>query len=241
MVYEHERLYYPEEKLKYVIKSLSLTTKEISKKLEISQGMVSQIINYRNNKLRNIHIYAICNAYNIPIEIFENREINSTKIVDQILKESKNGSIFKKDYELLDKLLGKWYMYSYPSSSNLTDVWETETYFYEDFTVEDMHQNRGNLFIGKNQSIILKESHNSHNITSITFDNDKVTYGSFAFSRVSKSNILNQELFNFGLFSRNEIEKEKAKKILGDTNKVQIKMDYEMLKRISLSIEMEGY
>jgi transcriptional regulator with XRE-family HTH domain len=240
MVYDDEKLYYQEEKLKYVIKTLHLTTKEVAKELEISQGMVSQILNYRNNRLRRIHLHAICHAYSIPIEIFENREVNSTELIDQMLKESQNGSMFRKDYELLDKLLGKWYLYSYPSNPNLSEVWATETYFYEDFSVEDMHQNRGKLLIGKNQSIIIKESHNSHNLTSITFDNEKVTYKNFAFSRVSKSNSLNQELFNFGFFSRKKMETEEAKEILGEIKKVQLHMDYEMLKRISCCIEIKG-
>ncbi|SFV66008.1 hypothetical protein MNB_SV-14-68 [hydrothermal vent metagenome] len=235
-----EKLYYQEEKLKYVTKSLCLSTKEIAQKLEISQGMVSQILNYHNNKLRKIHLHAICHAYNIPIEIFENREVDTTEMIDQMLQESQNGSIFQKDYKLLDKLLGKWYLYSYPSNPNFSEVWATETYFYEDFSVEDMHKNRGKLLIGKKQSIILKESHNSKNITSITFDNNKVTYNNFAFSRVSKSNVLNQELFNFGFFSRKEMEPDEAKKILGEKNRVQLHMDYGMLKRITSSIEMRG-
>ena len=240
MVYDETEFYYLEEKLKYVIKSLNLSTKEIAKKLEISQGMVSQILNFHNNKLRNIHIHALCHAYHIPIEIFENKKINNQEAIDTILQEQQEKSIFQKDYELLEKLLGRWYLYSYPSNPNLSDIWETETYFYKDFIVEDLHRNRGKLFIGKNQSVILKESHNSHNITSITFDNDKVTYENFAFSRISKSNSLNQELFNFGFFSRKQIAKERAKEILGDIKKVQLQMDHEMLRRISSCIDVQG-
>ncbi|SFV70692.1 hypothetical protein MNB_SV-13-303 [hydrothermal vent metagenome] len=235
-----EKLYYQEEKLKYVTESLNLSTKEIAQKLEMGQSMVSQILNYSHNKLRQIHIHAICHAYNIPIEIFENKKVNTTEMIDQMLQESQIGSIFQKDYELLDKLLGKWYLYSYPSNPNLSEVWATETYFYEDFSVEDMHKNRGKLLIGKKQSIILKESHNSHNMTSITFDNDKVTYNNFAFSRVSKSNILNQELFNFGFFSRREMEVDEVKNILGKRERVQLHMDYDMLRRISSCVEMRG-
>jgi len=235
-----EKLYYQEEKLKYVIKSLYLTTKEISQKLEISQAMVSQILNYQNNKLRKVHLYAICHAYNIPIEIFENKEVNTPEIIDNILEKTKSSSIFKKDYKLLDKLLGKWYLYSYPSNPHLSDIWATETYFHEDFSVEDMHQNRGKLLIGKNQSIILKESHNSHNMTSIIFDNDRVAYNTFVFSRVSKSNMLKEELFNFGFFSRKELDRDEAKEILGEIGKVQLHIDYNMLRRISNHIEIRG-
>jgi len=237
---ESEILYNTEEKLKYVIKSLNLKTKEIADKLEISSGLVSQIQNHYNGKLRKIHLYALCHAYDIPMEIFENAKITTKRMIDNLLKQSiSKNTIFKKDYNLLSKLIGKWYLYSYPSNPNSKNIWATETTIYEDFSVEDAHQNRGQLFIGENQSIILKESNNSKNITSITFDNNKVTYDYFAFSRVSKSNNLNKELFNFGFFSKTKIDEQEAKSILGHIEKVQLQMDYALLERISYCITIE--
>jgi len=241
MLSESRFLHNNEEKLNYVIKKLNLKTKDIAQKLEISSGLISQIQNHYNGKLRKIHLYAICNAYKIPMEIFENKEVNSEAIIDALLEQTSNpNSMFQNDYKLLSKLLGTWYVYSYPSNPKLTDIWITETKIYENFHVEDMHQNTGKLYIGKKQSIILKESHNSRNITSITFDNDRVTYENFPFSRVSKSNSLNKELFNFGFFSRRKISKEKAKEILGNINEVQVQMNYELLERINACIEMKG-
>jgi hypothetical protein len=119
-------------------------------------------------------------------------------------------------------------------------VWETETTIYEDFSVEDMHGNRGKLLIGRNQSIILKESSNSKNITSITFDNNRVVYGKFPFSRVSKSNGINKELFNFGFFSRDRVELDEATEILGKIKEVQLKIDHNMLERLNSCVEMVG-
>ena len=103
-----------------------------------------------------------------------------------------------------------------------------------------MHNNKGKLLIGKNQSIILKESRNSKNITSITFDNNRVAYGIFPFSRVSKSNSMNKELFNFGIFSREKLELDRAKEILGAVNGVQLQMKQDILERINESILMKG-
>jgi len=135
------------------------------------------------------------------MEIFENKEVNNSEIIDFLLEQTSNpNTMFQKNYKILSKLLGTWYVYSYPSHPNLTDIWITETTIYENFQVEDMHKNIGKIYIGKNQSIILKESNNSKNITSITFDNDRITYENFPFSRVSKSNSLNKELLNFGFF-----------------------------------------
>jgi len=224
-------LYNLEEKLHYVIESLNLTNREIATKLEISSGLVSQIQNHYNGKLRKYHLYSMCHAYHIPMEIFENENIRTKEMIDNLLINRDN--IFYKDYELLNKLKGRWYLYSYPSNPKSKEVWITETMIYEDFSVEDMHKNRGKLFIGQNQSIIIKQSNNSKNLTSITFDNNQVTYNSFAFSRVSKSNKLNKELFNFGFFSRKKMSEDDAREILGEKERIQKHMDSSMLERIS--------
>lgn len=230
-------LYHQEEKLHYVLKFLKISTKEIAQKLEISTGLVSQIQNYSNGKLRKYHLYAICYAFNIPIEIFNNKNINTEEMIHNLLETVKNeNSMFQKNYEVLKRITGEWYLYSYPSQRNFSEVWETETTINEDLSVEDKHRNRGKLYIGKHQSIILKESRNSKNITSITFDNNRVTYEKFPFSRVSKSNSLNKELFNFGFFSRDKVDLDEAKEVLGKIEKVQLQMDYEMLERINSSI-----
>ena len=233
-----EYFYHKEEKLKYVLKVLKIQNKDIAEKLDIGRVTIANIKSYHQGRLRKHHLYAICSAYNIPIEIFEDEAINTKEKVDEILKD--RDEIFIKDYELLNKLKGDWYLYSYPSSSAIAEVWETETTIYEDFFVEDMHGNRGKLFIGKNQSIILKESRNSKNITSITFDNNRVAYGIFPFSRVSKANSINKELFNFGIFSHEKLEINKAKEILGAVKGVQLQMKQDILERINESILMKG-
>jgi len=233
-------LYTNEEKLNYVFKKLKLQTQEIAKKLEISPALISQIQNPYNDKLKKIHLYAICSAYDIPMEIFDNESITQEESIDILLEKSKEHTIFRHDQKLLNKLTGTWYLYSYPSNPKLAEVWCTETIIHKDSRVEDLHQNRGKLYIGEKQSLILKESHNSKNITSITFDNTRVTYGTFPFSRVSKSNSLNKELFNFGFFSKRKLPKGEAKEVLGSLHEVQLQMNYELLERINAQIEMKG-
>ena len=234
-----EYLYTKEEKLKYVLEVLNLGNSEIANKLEMSKSMVSHIQSYHTGKLKRYHIYAICSVYNIPIEIFEMDSINRKGQINRILK-NKRGDIFYRDYKLLDKLKGDWYLYSYPSNPKFARIWETKTSIYEDFSVEDMHQNRGKLFIGERQSIILKESFNSKNITSIVFDNDRVAYRKFIFSRISKSNVTNREIFNFGFFSKDKINVDEAVYILGEVEKNQLKVDISMLERINNYIEILG-
>lgn len=234
-------LLHQEEKLQYVLKKLGLSTQDIASKLQISSALISQIQNHYNGKLRKIHLYAITHAYNIPMEIFEYDTITTTEQIDTILyQHTKLHSLFISNAKLMEKLIGTWYLYSYPSNPQETEVWETETTIYPSYMVEDFHQNRGRLYIGKNQSLILKESNNSKNFTSISFDNNRVTYEIFPFSRVSKSNNFNRELFNFGFFSKEKVSMEEAKFILGDIDKVQLQMDYAMINRISSNMKVEG-
>ena len=233
-------LFYNEEKLKYVSKLLNLKTKDIAKKLGVQDSFISKLYDYGTGKLKPIHLYAFSKAYNIPMVIFEDESIDSEEKVKKILESyQSNKSIFKnKDTQILDELLGDWYMYSYPSNLKQAELWEVKTTFYEDGSVVDEYKNRGFIHIGKNQSIILKESACSKNITSITFDNYSVYYKVFLFSRVSKSNGVNQELFNFGICSKNKIAIDEVKKILGDREKVQMKIDSLMKERISSYMEI---
>jgi len=232
-----------EKKLAYVIKKLGLVTKDIAKSLEVTSGLISRIKStYEDSTpLRKIHLYAICSLYKIPMEIFENKNIDTAQKVDELLdQQHKESTIFSHNKEILDKLEGVWYMYSYPSNPRLADVWETETTFYNDYRVIDEHENQGTLHIGRNQTLILKESAGSKNITSITFDNARIFYNVFLFSRVSKSNSMNKELFNFGICSRKKLGKEEVKVILGEVNEVQLQVNYDILERISVAIEMDG-
>ena len=229
-------------KLAYIQKKLNIATKDMAKKLEVSSAFISKLKNpyETTTRFRSLHIYAICLAYSIPIEIFENKTIDTADKINEVLKQQhREDSIFHYNQEILNKLLGKWYMYSYPSNLRLADVWETETTFYDDYRVIDEHENQGTLNIGKNQTIILKESAGSKNITSITFDNARIFYNSFIFSRVSKSNSMNKELFNFGLCSRKKLDKTLVKEILGDINGVQLQMSYDILERVNLALEMD--
>ena len=233
-------LFYSEEKLKYVSKILNLKTKDIANKLGVQDSFISKLYDYRAGKLKPIHLYAFSKAYNIPMVIFEDKSIDSEEKVKEIFESYQNNqSIFKnKDMKILDELIGDWYMYSYPSNLKQAELWEVKTTFHKDSSVVDEYKNRGFIHIGKNQSIILKESLLSKNITSITFDNYSVYYKVFLFSRVSKSNSVNNEIFNFGICSQNRIPIDEVKKILGDRDNVQMKIDYLIKERLSSYIEI---
>jgi len=234
------RLYNSSDRLKYITTLLNLKTKDIAKKLDVSDTLISHIYRDSSAKLRYLHLYAFSSAYDIPMEAFEYKKeeefVTKDEIRDivQIHREIKNDK-FTKDTKIIKKLMGEWYMYSYPSNPKQIkeELWETKTLFYVDGTVEDEHENRGYLLSNRNQTIILKESSFSKNITSITFDNSQIGYNIFLFSRVSKSNGVNRELFNFGIASKNRMELDDVKYILGDRAKVQIKVDSELKERMT--------
>ena len=233
-------LFYNEEKLKYVSKVLNLKTKNIAEKLGMQDSFISKLYDYKACKLKPVYLYAFSKAYNIPMVIFEDETIDSEEKIKKILENyQSNKSIFQnKDMEILDELIGDWYMYSYPSNLKQADLWEVKTTFYNDGSVVDEYENKGFIHIGQNQTIILKESSGSKNITSITFDNYSVYYKVFLFSRVSKANGINTEMFNFGIFSKNKLDTDEVKEILGERNKVQMKMDFSIKERLSSYIEV---
>ena len=233
-----DKLFHCEDKLNYIIDYLGLKPGDISKKLEISPSMLSQIQKDYTSKLKRYHLYAISNAYTIPMEIFDNELINTPTQINALLDINQEESVFYKNEKLLEQLLGRWYLYSYPSNSNHIGVFETEHTIYVDGTVIDEHENKGRIHLGKHQSMIIKESFNSENLTAITFDNNRIPYNYFIFSRTSKSISLNKELFNFGFFSRNKLPENQVKSILGKRGDVQLQINYEMLERLSLEIKI---
>jgi len=237
---QDNRLYNSSDRLKYITTLLCLKTKDIAKKLGVSDTLISHLYRDSSAKLRDLHLYAFSSAYNIPMEAFEYKKkeefITKDEIRDIIQRNRKiKKDKFTKDTEIINKLVGEWYMYSYPSNPRQIKegLWETKTLFFADGTVEDEHQNRGYLLSNRNQTIILKESSFSKNITSITFDNSQIGYNVFLFSRVSKSNGVNRELFNFGVASKNRMELEDVKYILGERAKVQIKVDSDLKERMT--------
>ncbi len=234
-----KKLYNNSEKLKYITDLLNLKTKNIAEKLGVQDSFVSKLYLDSSNKLKPLHLYAFSSAYNIPMKVFNDKSIDSKEKIRVILEQEKNNkSIFINENKIIEQLVGDWYLYSYPSNSKQAKVWETKTTFYSDGTVVDEHNNRGVVHVGRNQSIILKESDGSKNITSITFDNYQVRYKIFPFSRVSKSNGINKELFNFGVFSKHKIELNEIVEILGEKSMVQLKMDYGLLERLSSYLDI---
>ena len=237
-----ERFFYNEQKLDFIIKHLKLDATEIAKLFGVKPAYISKLRDARHDSLKEMHLYAFTGAFNIPFKIFDTK-VKTTQEIKSILEEEKNkkrsNQIFKSNKQLLDSIQGDWYAYFYPSN-RFADIYKINTTFHLDGTLSDQNNNQGRLLIGTNQSIIVKEAFNSKNLITIVFDNHQVAYEMFHFSLLSKRNHVNREMFNFGFFSRKEIELDMVKDILGDKERVQLKMECDFIERISEYVEIIG-
>jgi len=150
---------------------------------------------------------------------------------------SDRDTIFQKNKKLFEKLKGVWYAYLYasnPKSAEQTEgIWIVKTTIYDDYSVVDYWENRGYLKIGKHESLIIKESYDNDDLTVIRFPNRQVPSQNFRFVIVSNQNNTTHEMVNFGFYSRKKYTAKEAKRILGDINKSQLKLDLDFNDRIN--------
>jgi len=239
LIMDNEIFENDEEKLAFILKYRSLSNSEIASKFGVTSGTISKMKTHYNSTLKPAYLYAFESVYNIPYKIFEDKTINTPEQVIKILDEKKKKDtkdIFYQNEELLTQLVGDWYAYLYPSNS-ADNIYEIKTTIFEDGTVIDDNKNHGNLYLGKRQSMIIKEARNSEELISITFDNRQVIFGIFSFTLVSKGNMSNRKMCNFGFFSKKELTEEVVKEILGKREKVQFKLDNSFEERFNGVIE----
>ena len=227
------------EKFDFIINELQLEVNDIALKFGVTSGTVSGWRKaYNKKEIKAMYLYALESAFGIPYKIFEDSNINTEEKIKKLLYKEEKSIVFKEDQSLLNALTGTWYAYFYPSNL-FADIYNIKTTIYSDGTVVDANRNKGTIYIGKNQSMIIKEAYNSKNLISLTFDNIQIRYGMFHFSLVSKRNIINREMFNYGFFSKKEVSNEIAKQILGDKQSVQLKIQHDLVERIAEYIDWD--
>ena len=239
--YNSNNIVHNEYKFKFIIDYLGIPCNDIAIKLGLSVSSISKMRNpytnaTQNNSsgLKNVHFYALESAYNIPKEIFFDKSIKTESQIKYILDNKKqylNSNLFSANEILLKKLTATWYSYFYPSNKNKS-IYCIETTINEKGEVLDENNNAGELYLGKNQSMIIKEADNSKNLISMTFDNNQVAFGIFSFTLVSKTNINQQKMYSYGFLSRKKIDLISAKAILGDLDSKQLKLDCKFEERL---------
>jgi transcriptional regulator with XRE-family HTH domain len=231
-----------EDKLAFAIDYLSLSNNEIASRFGVTSGTISKMKSPYTNALKPAYLYAFESAYGIPYKIFEDKTINTKEQIIKAIHEKNQETqidVFYQNDELLNLLVGDWYAYLYPSNP-IYDIYTIKTTIKSDGTVIDDNNNSGKLYLGKRQSMIIKESRNSQDLVSITFDNMQIPFGMFSFTLVSKRNLVHRKMCNFGFFSKRKLPLDKVAEILGDREDVQFKLDYGFEERINEFVGFEG-
>ena len=235
-------IYYKEElakKLDYILFKKKISNTEVARKLGYADGAI--VGRWRNEKDLNSNIMVMAQEameryFAVPMELWDKQMEYQPEKIDILLTEYEenpprtiNNKLFKEDKKLMSKLVGEWYAYIYPSnpssSSENEGIWIVKTTITEDYRVVDEYDNEGFLQIGKNQSLILKESYDEGDLTVIRFTNRQVAYKHFRFVIVSTQNGTENEMVNFGFYSKKKYSPNIAKEILGSIDSVQLKLD----------------
>ena len=236
-------IHYKEElanKLNYILFKKKISNTEVARKLGYADGAI--VGRWRNEKDLNSNIMVMAQEalerhFAVPMEVWDKQIEYQPEKIDELLKDYEenppttiiNNRLFREDKKLMSKLVGEWYAYIYPSnpssSSENKGIWIVKTTITEDYLVVDEYDNEGFLQIGKNQSLILKESYDEGDLTVIRFTNRQVAYKHFRFVIVSTQNGTENEMVNFGFYSRIKYSPNIAKEILGLIDSVQLKLD----------------
>lgn len=239
-------------KLDHILKKKKLTKTEVAKKLGYVDGaVVGRWCNEKdfNSNLMTMAQEALERHFDIPMEVWKtDLEYDIQKLdellykYETILGTGDTNPFFIRNEKLISRLKGVWYSYLYPSnpaSAIKTDgIWIVETTISENGHVIDQYKNEGLLQIGENQSLIIKRSHDEGDLTVIRFPNRQVGYKHFRFVIISNQNNTENEMVNFGFYSREKYTPEVAKQILGSIDKVQLKLDLGFNDRMTQQIRI---
>jgi len=182
----------------------------------------------------------------IPKDL-NSQEFLTDESIDAIVKKHKEkllkhredtlNKLFTKNLRVWKKLEGDWYAYLYSSEVFNKDqyIHQVKTTFYGDYQVIDEFDNEGKLFMGENQSLIIKKTPNEKNFSIIVFNHTHVTYKTFRFTIFSIQNGTGsggEEMINWGFYTKNRVSLQEVENILGKKDNVQIKLDLNFAKRV---------
>lgn len=238
-----------EEKLDYLLNNYMSAT-DVASAFGFKSDAVLTKMRRGQSNINTLHLDGLEKYFNIPKKVFDN-EIKNKEKIDKLIKSYKkevlkaslpiddsslfSSQIFPKNEKLFNKLKGKWYGYVYPSNPASAEhgIWEVKTIIGDDYSVVDEPWgNAGYLMLGKNESLIVKESYDHDDLTIIRFSNRQVPSEHFRFVLVTNQNHTLNEIINFGFFSRKQYSPNEAKEILGDLKSKQLKLDLAFNERL---------
>jgi len=218
------------EKIQLIIKRNDFSQKKLAKIMGISTSELSQRLTHHGQKpLRKIDILAISKVLNIPSEIFNKNFTESS--LEKFLNNNKKKDVVlnKNDLEIMEKLIGKWFIYGYSSAPQLSGE------FYKFEIVIDMQQNI-KYSLHDIEEGIGKVAFRKHNIMFILyfreekdeiciFQKEKVIKEIFFSSYKSSSFILYEPIVGFCIISKFELHDKELHKILKSKNETQLLFD----------------
>ncbi len=222
-----------EEKLDFVLDYLKISASEVAEKFETSKSVVSQWRSTNYKKFKKMHQYALKDAFGIPLEVFEDSITKKEEIVSLLNKTmyQDNSNI---DYEILEKLIGDRYCYSYNSSDLLKIDFLR---FLDDLTVlcyeDDNLQFYGKvIFLDKAQTIIsLSSKEYPYNIF-IIFDTEYIVNDIFYATLMFKSDYIKQDVVEFIIISKKKLPLNDIKKLLQNPQSKRLKANKEFIENI---------
>ncbi len=102
-----------EDKLDFILNYLNISNKEVARKLEVSDSLVSQWRNKRSKKFKKVHILAFCSEFSIEEKIFTSNINTKESIIEYLSNKNSNISLLKASIK------GIWYIYSYEFDKSL--------------------------------------------------------------------------------------------------------------------------
>jgi len=241
------------EKIFYIMELLNLTSRDVARKFGVSESLISSW--KTRDSLKNVHIYAFCSIYNIPIDIFrlgkfyEYNEFDTKESIIKHIKEyqmKKNGrNRCKTDDTIIERLTSNgFYCYNFSSSSNLNiNLHKNILKIEKDYTVLNLNGNsevirEGTIEINEYQSIIKLKSLRTNTYLYIVFDNDitfenNIFFGTF----ISKTKVLHNTIIGISILSKYELSPYTIKFILQNRASSQIEIDTKLKERLLKVLE----
>jgi len=137
---------------------------------------------------------------------------------------NKSYKLCVKNNPILQKIVGKWYLYTYGSRIFI----ESRLTIFQDGTIEYYQLNDKNrygttIINKKHQSIILLEDLETKRVSTIIFDHEDYTINrAFIIKMVAKQYKSNNDILTIGIMSKEPIKIEKVCEILGDIDDIRI-------------------
>jgi len=225
-----------EEKLDIILNHKSIKNKEIAQKLDVSNSLVSQWRNKNSRKLNMLHLHALENAFNIPIEIFQSSEFDTKEKIISRLKSCcsiHSECIFKKSFP--ETLIGTWYCYNYNTNKQLDiDMIKIEKFKVTVYDKKNEPKLSGYpIAINDYQTLIVLSKATEPYSIHITVNNDSISNNIF-YASASLKSYKNKDAVMFCLFTKERLDKLSAIEIMGDKSKNLLNISDELIENIEI-------